>query len=60
MFKWLQKEGNRWYLYTVFLALVPLLMIYGLLTEVQAAAWVGLVLALLGLRTAQKNVDRNG
>lgn len=60
MRKWLQTEGNRWYLYTVFLAAVPLLIIYGLVTEVEATAWIGLVLAALGLRTAQKNVNKNG
>lgn len=42
----------RDYAYPILLAAAPLAVIYGLTTEAEAAAWVGLGGAVLGLGTA--------
>lgn len=56
MKEWLEDYENRAWVYNVCLALVPLLVAYGLLTEVEAAVWLGLISAVLGLGLARKNV----
>lgn len=53
----LPTERERAYIYNVLLALVPLLMAYGLATETQLAAILGLVSAVLGLSMARFNVS---
>lgn len=42
----------RSYAYSVLLAAVPILIVYGILDEATAALWVGLAGAVLGLGTA--------
>ena len=48
---WLTPEVRR-YLYGVLTALVPILIAYGVIDAQQAALWVALALAILGLGTA--------
>ena len=47
-------ESQRAYVYRVFLALVPIAVIYGVVAEQDVAVWVGLAGAVLstGLATA--------
>ena len=48
MLDWLQsREGRKW-LYTVALAAVPLLVLYGAISQEAAPLWLGLLAALLG------------
>lgn len=56
MRKWLEDNDNRAWVYNVCLALVPVLIAYGLVSEVEAAVWLGLIQAVLGLGLARKNV----
>lgn len=51
----LDPKTRRWY-YDVALALVPVLIAYGVVSEVEAAVWLGLLQAVLGLGLARKNV----
>lgn len=39
---------RRGYIYRIFLAVAALAIMYGLLTDEQAAAWIGLATAALG------------
>lgn len=54
--KWLEDSNNRAWVYNVALAGVPVLIAYGLVSEVEAAVWLGLIQAVLGLGLARKNV----
>jgi lysylphosphatidylglycerol synthetase-like protein (DUF2156 family) len=56
MRKWLEDNDNRAWVYNVCLALVPVLVAYGLVSEVEVAVWLGLIQAILGLGLARKNV----
>lgn len=56
MREWLANPDNRAWIYNVALGLVPLLVAYGLVSEVEAAVWLGLISAVLGLGLARKNV----
>lgn len=56
MREWLENNDNRAWVYNVCLALVPVLIAYGLVSEVEAAVWLGLIQAVLGLGLARKNV----
>jgi len=53
---WLENPENRAWVYNVALAVVPVLVAYGLVSEVEAAVWLGLLSAVLGLGLARKNV----
>jgi lysylphosphatidylglycerol synthetase-like protein (DUF2156 family) len=53
---WLENPDNRAWVYNVALAAVPVLVAYGLVSEVEAAVWLGLISAVLGLGLARKNV----
>lgn len=50
-------EKTRAYIYRVLLALTPLVVLYGYLTEEQAALWVGVASALLGNGLAVANTS---
>ncbi len=56
--KWLQTPENRAWIYNVCLAIVPVLVAYGVVSEVEAAVWLGLISAILGLGLARKNVGQ--
>lgn len=43
----LSREGRKW-LYTVALAAVPLLVLYGAISQEAAPLWLGLIAAFLG------------
>lgn len=55
---WLNDERHRVYLYDVGLAVVALLVGYGILAEEHAVLWVGLLAPLLGV--ARQYVPRPG
>jgi hypothetical protein len=55
--EWLKNPDNRAWIYNVSLAVVPVVVVYGLLTETEAAVWLGLIQAVLGLGLARKNVS---
>lgn len=57
--RWLTPARRR-YLYLIMLALVPLLVGYGVVTETEAASWLGVAGAVLGLTTATANVPPEG
>lgn len=50
-FAWLTADRRR-HMYYVMLAAVPLLVGYGITTETDATAWLGLAAAVLGISTA--------
>lgn len=50
-------ERVRAYIYAVLVALVPLCIGYGILTAEQAALWLGLAGAVLGLGLATANTS---
>lgn len=53
-------EVTRAWVYRVLLAIVAVAVIYGLVTEEQAAAWVGVVSALVGNGLATLNTSTKG
>lgn len=50
-FNWLTPQARTW-LYRVITALVPLLIIYGVLDEQTAPLWIALAASILGTSTA--------
>jgi len=48
-------QSTRAYIYRILLAVQPLVVAYGLVTDQQAALWVGLGSAVLGLTLASAN-----
>lgn len=50
-------ERTRAYIYAVLAATVPLLIGYGILTAEEAALWLGLAAAVLGLGLATANTS---
>ncbi|MHB0828021.1 MAG: phage holin [Schaalia turicensis] len=50
-FTWLTPQVRRW-LYGVLTALVPLLVVYGLIEEATAPLWIALGSSVLGTTTA--------
>ena len=50
-------ESTRAYVYAVLVAVVPLLIGYGILTAEEAALWLGLAAAVLGLGLATANTS---
>lgn len=53
-------EAQRAWVYRVSLGIIAILVVYGFLTEEQAAAWVGLVLAATGNGLAALNTSTKG
>ena len=54
---WLTPELRRW-LYGIATALVPILVVYGVIESSTAPMWVALVASVLGTGTALANVPR--
>ncbi|MDO5618014.1 phage holin [Kocuria sp.] len=54
--RYLTAARRRW-LYGILLAVVPLLVVYGILDETQAVAWVGVAAAVLGLGLAVSRTE---
>ena len=54
------KESQRAYVYRVFLALIPLAVIYGVVQESDVAVWTGLAAALLSTGLATANTSTKG
>ena len=50
-------ESTRAYIYRILLAVQPLVVAYGLLTDELAALWVGVASAVLGAGLATLNTD---
>lgn len=50
-------EATRAWVYRICLAIVPLAVLYGVVTDEQAAAWVAVVSALLGNGLATLNTS---
>lgn len=50
-------EATRAWLYRIFLAVVVAAVVYGLVTDEQAAAWVGVGSAILGNGLATLNTS---
>lgn len=50
-------ERTRAIIYRVEMALVPLLIYYGLVSEEAAALWAGLIAAVLGFGLASKHTS---
>ena len=50
-FNWLTPQVRTW-IYRVIIALVPLLIIYGVLDEQTAPLWIALAASILGTSTA--------
>ena len=53
-------ESTRAWVYRGLLALVALAIVYGLVTDEQAAAWVAVVSAILGNGLATLNTSTKG
>ena len=53
----LKNEATRAYLYRVLVALVPVLIVYGVADSRQAAVWLGLASAVLGFGLASANTS---
>lgn len=51
----LPNQAERAYIYNIVLAAAPLLVSYGLITETEVAAWIGIATAVLGLGLARAN-----
>ena len=54
------KESQRAYVYRVFLALIPLAVIYGVVQESDVAVWTGLAAAVLSTGLAAANTSTQG
>lgn len=50
-------EAKRAYIYRVLVALVPLLVAYGVVDSRQIAVWLGLASAILGFGLASANTS---
>lgn len=48
-------QAQRAYIYNIVLAVAPLLVSYGLVSETEVVAWVGIATAVLGLGLARAN-----
>ena len=57
MIEWFSSQRNRAYIYAVLLAATPVVAGYGLVSDEQWAAWLGLVAAVLGLGLAKANTS---
>lgn len=53
---WFTEKRRAW-LYRILTAAVPVVVGYGLLTETEAAGWLGIALAVLGTGTATVNTS---
>lgn len=53
-------ETTRAWIYRVLLALQPIVVAYGLVTETEAVLWVGVVSAVLGTGLAAVNTSTQG
>lgn len=53
-------ESQRAWIYRVSLAVVTVLIVYGVVSEEQAAAWAGVALALTGNGLAALNTSTKG
>lgn len=51
------RESTRAYLYRVLLAVQPLVTAYGIVDDQQAALWVGIAAAVLGIGLAVANTS---
>lgn len=54
---WFTHQKNRAYIYNVLLATSPVVLVYGLATESEVAAWLGFGQAVLGSGLARTNVS---
>ena len=55
----LKNEATRAYIYRVLVALVPVLVAYGILDSRQVSVWLGLAAAVLGFGLASANTSRS-
>lgn len=53
----LKNEATRAYIYRVLVALVPILIAYGVVDSRQVAVWLGLASAFLGFGLASVNTS---
>lgn len=53
----LKNEATRAYIYRVLVALVPILIAYGVVDSRQVAVWLGLASAFLGFGLASANTS---
>lgn len=56
---WLTPDVRRW-LYGIATALVPILVVYGVIESSTAPMWVALVASVLGTGTALAHVPKDG
>ena len=55
----LKNEATRAYIYRVLVALVPVLVAYGILDSRQVSVWLGLAVTVLGFGLASANTSRS-
>jgi hypothetical protein len=59
MKNWLMDAKNRRHLYMVSLAVIPLLVFYGLVSQDAAPLWIALIGAVVAPTVALKNITPN-